>query len=176
MKILPFEREHMEELADYGGQPVVLDSGGLDELAGLGPGFTGFINGEVVGCCGIVMIHDHRAMAWGAIRSTFTRHFIKAHRAVHRFLWEECEVPRVEAIVDVEYEQGHRWVQALGFVQEGPALPYYLPGGRDGVLYARIRRQVNGIRTSDSSDSIDSIRRGGRDRGDPAGERCSSSG
>ena len=46
---------------------------------------------------------------------------------------------RIEAHIDVDFLNGHRWVEALGFVIEAPRMRKFTPDGRDVALYARVR-------------------------------------
>jgi hypothetical protein len=49
-----------------------------------------------------------------------------------------ADFKRIEAFVDANFAEGHRWIQMLGFVREG-YMRSFSPNGNDAVLYARIR-------------------------------------
>lgn len=170
MITVPFEPEHLEEMADLGGQDWMLgflaDDHGKALAAG-GPGFTGFIDGRVVGMAGITLITPYRAVTWAAVSRWSTKHFLTIHRAVRRFVWEECTVTRLEAFVDMDYGVGHRWAKMLGFTPEGGPKEFYLADGRPAQEYVRI---LDGHSTS-------SRQRGARsDLGNSAGQRASGGG
>ena len=174
MRIVPFEPEHLEEMADLGGQDWMLGylaDDHAEALAAGGPGFTGFIDGKVVGMAGITVLTPYRATTWAAVSRWSARHFLTIHRAVWRFVWQECTVARLEAFVDMDYGVGHRWAKMLGFEPEGGPKEFYLADGRAAQEYVRIRHD---LRRSSRSDEH-RLRGDGGDIGNSAGQRAGSS-
>jgi hypothetical protein len=93
---------------------------------------------RVVGCAGVVEYWSGRGEAW-AILDTDSRHeFLAMHNTVKRFL-DVCPVNRIEAAVDLHFDNGHRWVMALGFRLDAARLRAFFPNGRDASLYSRVR-------------------------------------
>lgn len=141
MHIVPFQPIHLHNLVLQPSQ--ISFSQYFDEKYGPalrdgGPCFTGLDDdGNVVGCSGVIKQWDNRAIAWALLADWSGKHFVKVHKAVKRFL-DMTEFDRIEAFVDAEFEQGHRWVKMLGFEREG-YMRKFNPDGRDAVLYARIR-------------------------------------
>ena len=63
---------------------------------------------------------------------------LSLHRSVRRFLANARG--RIEATVDGEFEDGHRWMRMLGFTLETPSgMRGYLPNGGTSYLYARVQ-------------------------------------
>ena len=63
---------------------------------------------------------------------------LSLHRATRRLI---SRAPgRIEATVDGRFEEGHRWMQMLGFTLETPnGMKGYLPNGGTSYLYARLQ-------------------------------------
>jgi len=94
---------------------------------------------EVVCCAGLIEFWSNRAVAWAYLSENITpRRFVVIHKMVQRFL-DACPFDRVEAAVDVYFEPGHRWVEALGFTLEAPSMRKFRPDGGASALYARVR-------------------------------------
>jgi hypothetical protein len=140
MIIVPFEPEHLETLELQDSQKIfydVFDMSYAHSLKESGPCFTALENGKVLCCSGIVLQWHNRAVAWALVSNSAGKHFARIHKAVKRFL-DLSDVNRIEAFVDHDFEQGHRWIQMLGFEREG-YMKQFTPAGKDAVLYARIK-------------------------------------
>lgn len=140
MMIVPFVPTHLESLVlqpSQVGFTKYFDAAYGPALQSGGPCFTGVEGDEVIGCAGVIRQWDNRAIAWALLSGVSGRSFPRIHKAVSRFL-DSTEFRRIEAFVDAEFEQGHRWVQMLGFEREG-YMRAFNPDGRDAVLYARVR-------------------------------------
>lgn len=100
--------------------------------------YTLMLDGRIIGCLGVLEIWPGRGMAWALLADEIGAAMIAVHRIVHRFLWSECPLTRVEAYVDARFEAGHRWVHRLGFEREGLMRQFGQHGG-DMVMWSRIR-------------------------------------
>ena len=80
---------------------------------------------------------ENRAIAFALISGAAGPYFWAIHSAVRNFL-NSTPYRRIEATVDVGFEQGHRWIKMLGFEIEG-YMKAYRPDGADMLLYARVR-------------------------------------
>ena len=143
MIVIPFKASHIEELATYGGQTWIFDyftENGMDASAyeTAGPSFSGAVNGEIIGCAGLITVHERRATAWAMFSNEAPRYFLSIHKAVLAFLSEQ-DVPRIEAYIDAEFPQATRWVQKLGFVCECALMRDFFPRGRSAALWARLK-------------------------------------
>lgn len=140
MDVVPFEVEHLETIMLQPAQQhffSYFDPAYSHALKLSGPAFTGIHEGRVLGCAGLVKQWENRAIAWALLSGDIGNEFVRIHRAVHRFL-ELTSFDRVEAHVDADFEQGHRWIHMLGFKQEG-YMKQFNPNGGDAVLYARLK-------------------------------------
>lgn len=116
-----FKREHMQALQDAKYS------------------YTGFFEGRPVFCAGVVEYWKDRGEAWAIIDRNVKHCFLSIHNTVKKFL-EECPIRRIEAVVDLDFIAGHRWVQNLGFKLEAKFLEAYgPPNGRNCSLYARVK-------------------------------------
>jgi len=94
---------------------------------------------EVLMCGGIVESWPGRGVGWAVFNhEKASRHFIVIDRMVRRFL-KTCEVKRIEAQIQYDFERGHRWAESLGFKLEASRMVGFFPTGEDGSLYARIK-------------------------------------
>ena len=140
MNVLTFKAEHLADMALQEAQ-AYLSTWVKPEMAEAleeHPSYSGEVDGRIVVCSGIVPIWMGRAMAWAYLAPDAGQHFLAIHREVKRFL-DNCYLQRIEATVDIDFEQGHRWMKLLGFKLEAPCMRAYRPDGGNCSLYARIR-------------------------------------
>jgi hypothetical protein len=139
MKIVPYKAEHLLAIrpqeAQQDGLPWITPeaAAGLEETEA----YTALVDGKPVACAGLEWYWEGRAEAWAWISGDVTPGiFVRLNRAVQRFL-AAVGPGRIEAHVDCEFGNGHRWVRALGFELEAPRKKRYFPNGRDAALYVR---------------------------------------
>jgi RimJ/RimL family protein N-acetyltransferase len=140
MDVVPFETVHLETIMLQPAQQhffSYFNSEYAEALKLSGPAFTGIHEGCILGCAGLVKQWENRAIAWALLSSDIGNEFVRIHRAVDRFL-NLTDFDRVEAHVDADFEQGHRWIKMLGFKEEG-YMKRFNPNGGDAVLYARLK-------------------------------------
>jgi RimJ/RimL family protein N-acetyltransferase len=109
----------------------------LTDLSDQGLVWVGEVEGEIVAIAGIMPQWENRAIAWAFISKSAGKHFSKIHKAVKRFL-DQCDCKRIEATVDVDFHEGSRWIEMLGFEYEG-LMRAYRPDGADMFLYAKVK-------------------------------------
>jgi hypothetical protein len=100
--------------------------------------YTGLCGARVVVCAGIVETWPGRGQAWAIFDRSCLKEFIHIHAIVKRFL-DAVPIKRVEAAVDCNFKNGHRWIKALGFELEAERMTAYQPDGSDCSLYARVK-------------------------------------
>ena len=137
MIILPFKAGHLSALTDYAGQAWMAPHVSDYALEDLGPAFSGAIGGEIIGCAGLIICHERRAIAWALLSGKASRHFKHVHRAVHNFLRDQ-DISRIEAHIDCDFPGARRWVEALGFSLEIERMRGFLPDGRDASMWVRL--------------------------------------
>lgn len=140
MDVVPFEPEHLDTIMLQPSQQHFFnyfDPTYALSLKQVGPCFTAIHENRVLGCAGLVKQWENRAIAWALLSGDIGNEFIRVHRAVARFL-DLTEFDRVEAFVDADFDEGHRWIEMLGFEREG-YMRRFSPNSNDSVLYARLK-------------------------------------
>ena len=145
IEFIPYRAEHMKALklqaAQAEFQAMIADT---EYASGLvGPhAWTVLVDGEVAAVGGVMQQGPNRGYAWSLISDRLTaRHFGAAHRFTVRRLREAhaSGLTRLETYVTQDFENGHRWAKALGFVCDTPeGTLYYSPQGNANLLYARV--------------------------------------
>lgn len=143
VQVVPLKAAHVKYLAESGALTYLTDYVRDENLALLEKEKFAFTaldeEGLPVACGGVIFSWPGRAEAWAffdPFRSQ--RHFLAIHRLVVRFL-ETTDITRIEATVDVNFAEGHRWIQLLGFQMEAQLLRRYTVDGRNVSLYSRIK-------------------------------------
>lgn len=95
-------------------------------------------DGTVLVCGGVTPYWEGRGEAWALVNRGRRKDFLGMHRMAKKFI-RDCPIRRVEASVECDSVNGHRWCKALGFTLEAKRLKAFLPGGKDGALYARVK-------------------------------------
>lgn len=109
----------------------------LSELSDAGLAWVGEQDGEIMIISGLAYQWSGRALAWALISKNAGKCFSSIHRAVKRFLnLSDCR--RIEANIDVGFDEAKRWIELLGFEYEG-YMKAYRPDGEDMLLYARVK-------------------------------------
>ena len=107
------------------------------ELAKQGLAWTAENEGRVLAIAGVEPQWENRAIAFALISGAAGPYFRAIHSAVADFL-DRVPYRRIEATVDIGFEQGHRWIKMLGFEIEG-YMKAYRPDGADMLLYAKVK-------------------------------------
>ena len=141
MDIVPYRAEHLMAIAAQEGQQHLAKyvSHGHALALEKTQAFTALFDGEPLGCAGAIEHWGGRWEVWSYLSEGLTpKTFIQIHYAAKRF-FEVFEGRRLEAYVNCDFDNGHRWIKALGFELEHPRLRKYWPDGQDAALYVRIR-------------------------------------
>ena len=96
------------------------------------------LDGKILGIVGAMKLWEDRAEVFALLDQNCRDKFIVIHRVVKRLL-DLSPFKRLEAAVDVHFEEGHRWIEMLGFKLESEKMHAYFPNGKDASLYARVR-------------------------------------
>lgn len=143
IQVVPLKASHVKYLAESGALTYLTDYVRDENLALLEKERHAFTaldeEGLPVACAGVIFSWPGRAEAWAffdPFRSR--RHFLQIHRLVLSFL-ETADITRIEATVDINFAEGHRWIKLLGFQMEAPVLRRYTVDGRDVSLYSRLK-------------------------------------
>lgn len=143
MIIVPFQAAHVSQMSVQTAQQIeLIGFCEPDRLSFLENQFSwsGVIDDVVVGSAGLYEIWPGRHYAWALLSDQLNPHqFVRLTRCVRRAL-DLLPDARVEAVVQSDFEMGHRWMRALGFKRETPfPMRRYFPHGGDAILYARVK-------------------------------------
>ncbi len=143
LKVVKFKAEHWDQLTEqesmaYLSQFITEESKKAMESQEFS--YTAFAGERPICCAGVVELYKGRGEAWIIIDKTCRKEFLSLHNEVKKF-FETCSMRRVEATVDVDFPQGHRWMRALGFELETPIMKSYRPNGKDASMYVKVRAQ-----------------------------------
>lgn len=141
MEIQPFTVEHYRRIIKQPAQEYVGEFITEDHVKALikHDAFAAIMpDGKVLGAAGLHCDVDGRATVWALLSpSVEPKLFLKIHRTAERYLAVQ-PYRRIEATVDCDFKEGHRWALALGFELEAERMRKYDPAGRDHSLYARV--------------------------------------
>jgi hypothetical protein len=140
MKVVKYNKNHLQELRHEKSVAHVVSYFGealAETIENAKYSFTGIHDNKVLFCAGVTEYWPGRGEAWAFLDSNSRQHFMAIHNATKRFL-EVCPIRRVEAAVDIDFKEGHRWVKLLGFKLEAERLKAYRLDGGDSSLYARV--------------------------------------
>jgi hypothetical protein len=141
MKIEAFRPDHLETLILQPQQERArrfLGTPGYGKALANGMAYAAIDDdGTVLCCAGLLPLWEGRAEAWALMGTDLKRNFLCIHHAVVRFL-NMVEFRRIEAAVDAEFCTGRKWLERLGFLQEG-YMKAYTPDGRDCIRFAKVR-------------------------------------
>lgn len=104
-----------------------------------GMAVTGFNSGEIIACGGIVPLWKGVGEAWVVTSPLVKRYPFSFMKVVWKRLiifMKIMELERVQTTVDAEHEVSLKWIERMGFVNEGLMKRYV--NGRDFYRYALI--------------------------------------
>lgn len=138
MRIVPLKKWHLDNLDMQESQLYIAKWLTPEMKACLenSLSFAGMDGERVLGCAGIIEMWEGRGAVWSMLSGSIGRQFVAVHRAVSGFL-DASHYRRLEATVDVGFEEGVRWIEMLGFRLETPCMKGYLPNGGDAAMYVR---------------------------------------
>lgn len=107
-----------------------------------GMAITGFRDGEIIACGGIMPLWKGVGEAW-VVTSPLVRvcsfSFVKVVWRRLKVFTSILGLERVQTTVDAEHEVSIKWVERMGFIREGLMKQYI--NGRDFYRYALIREK-----------------------------------
>lgn len=139
MQFVRMTAEHAMSIASLEGihsgfeitPSVALD---LEEIGGT----AAIRDGEVLAVAGILPQWRGVGLAWAWLG----RAWRKEARAITdhiRATLDASDFHRIEAAVRVDYDRGHRWMQALGFQLETPVARAWGPDRADYSIWVRVK-------------------------------------
>ena len=140
MEIVPFDPSDLVHIHP----PTLTAAQWLPFAAGyhdMGPAFTLIDGDTVLGCAGVI-VSGRVGEAWAALSDAIRTRPLVLHRTVKRKLNQiviEHGLLQVISTVYRDFAAGRRWVERLGFRQEG-MLTDYMGTGETHVRYVLYRR------------------------------------
>ena len=107
-----------------------------------GPAFTGANSDEIIACGGIIPLWKGVGEAWVVTSPLVEKYpftFAKIIWRRLRALTDIMDLTRVQTTVDAGHEVSIKWLERMGFVNEGEMKRYI--GGRDFYRYALIKEK-----------------------------------
>lgn len=141
MTVEPFQPEHLESLRVRLSQSHISEALYSESyIRGLAASnsWTAKQDGEVIACAGLIEAWPGHYQAWALLASDIGgQGMLQCTRAIRRML--AAQDGRIETFVAADFEQGHRWMDVLGFERETPGvMRKWFPDGSPAVLYARV--------------------------------------
>lgn len=137
MNVEPFQPSHLTRMRMQPHQALsVTDAKYVELLAQSGESYTVSTGETVLICGGIAKGLWETGTLWAFVAADIGAHFTAVHRVALRLL-TLAGLPRIEASSECTFEQGCRWLEMLGFEQEG-RMRRYGPDGADHYRYARV--------------------------------------
>lgn len=129
-EVIPFTTDHYV-VATAGMHPWqdAEAAGRLYETRG--PAYSGFVDGELAVCAGVVILYPGLGEAWAVVTDLGRRHPLFVTRAVRRGLQQiirDHRLRRVQADVVTAHTPALEWARAFGFRDES-TMPLYGPHG-----------------------------------------------
>lgn len=139
---VPFKARHIAAMNIQDEQEWVTELYGVDDFLALegAHAFTLLQDGVPIVCCGAQEMSKVRASCWAVLSSTIGPKLFREVHALGKLFLNSLPYKRLEAVVSVDFEAGHRWVKAFGFKCEAPCMTAYELDGSDCALYARVRQ------------------------------------
>lgn len=145
MIIIPFEPEHLKTLklqeAQKDSEKFIHEGDYGATLKGAGPAWSVF-DEESVTCLmsgGFCDVGFGRAVVWLLVSEAAGKHFTRVLRFARRMM-QDAGFRRIEAVVDGNFEQGHRLAKMMGFICETPdGMKQYYADGRSAHLYSWVK-------------------------------------
>lgn len=98
-----------------------------------GLAYTLRIDGRLIACAGVIEISPTQGHLWSFLSVHAPRHMVRLHKIARRFL-EVSGKRQLVATTEIDFPDGSRWLEMLGFLKVG-CLDHYGPDGRDHHLY-----------------------------------------
>lgn len=136
-----FEAADVEKILNRDGGQVPPQT--ILEQAALGPAWTAVLDGQPLGCGGLVLPWPGVGIAWMVLSDEMLTHPLWLTRTVKRFLVDMTRIHhlhRVEAVALEESLTNQRWIEALGFhVEQHGRARAYLSDQRTMIRYERVQ-------------------------------------
>lgn len=145
--VIPYKVEHFFAIQKYSHYASMLhtlygftSAMDLAKIYTKGPAYTMCIDGEIALIAGIIRMWEGVGEAWVIATPLARKHPVSLHKLTLRYMdsiIRDTKLIRVQSIVEVGFEAGHRWIKRLGFKEEGLMRKYF--GNRDFIRYSKVQ-------------------------------------
>lgn len=143
MRVLPSALDSLKpkecfSLGELGCSRTLIELSNTKNKDSLCLGFA--FEGKLLGVAGAFRSWPGSSQAWAIFDEAVDHHpfsLTKTCLSLIEYARQEHSLHRLSLTVKKDFEKGHRFAEALGFVQEGE-MRKYLPDASDARLYARI--------------------------------------
>lgn len=139
MNVIPFEPQHVDALDIQDAQRYMISHicvEYLKRLQAVGPAASAEVDGRIIACAGVAFQGFGMGVLWAFVSQSAGPYFVQLDRCVRRLL-TLTDLKRIEATTEASFAQGCRWLELLGFENEG-RMRAYGPDGQDHYRYARV--------------------------------------
>ncbi len=152
VKVVPYEVAHAYEILDKIIEEEDLQLSKFPDwdvwvksVKDNGPAYTLFVNDEIVGCAGVILLGYGKGEAWMLRVSS---RLCKCKKTAYKIIKEVLpmiikanNLKRVQALIKPDFDRGKNLAKHLGFKNETPeGMEGYGPNGETFLMYAKIRR------------------------------------
>jgi hypothetical protein len=142
IEIVPYKAEHVAaivpnvESAQYGAFATPAIARTLE-----GPfAKTALLDGRPIACAGLANRWYESWIAWAYLSRDTGKHMLPLTRAIRQAL-PDLPQGRIEASTPMDYPEGRRWLEMLGFKCETPnGMAHWTPDGRSFALYSLVNK------------------------------------
>jgi hypothetical protein len=139
---IPYHHSHMRMLHPLANDNGYNDNSSFESFAKMfmqWPAFSYEAEGNIICCAGLQILHNEAAEVWSAMRDGFQRYgkslYFLQKKGIEKIV-EERNIIRLQAHVEKNSLTARRYIEHLGFRQEGVCRKYF--NRSDYILYARI--------------------------------------
>lgn len=140
-ELIPFEPEHIIPLAKEPMNANIADwyeSGYAKAAKELTQAVTGLVDGEIIGCCGVLEMWTGRGHIWTVVSERVRKNPVQIFKGMRRY-FDSLNFRRLEMDIPIDLEVAHRRAIFMGFELETPLARKFLPDGKDASIYVRVR-------------------------------------
>lgn len=141
MKVVDFKPEHLDMIDIQAGQAhaMGLIHKSSAEVLARELSLTAMEDDVVKACAGLLPLGMHRAVMWAYLSQNLSGKGMLRMTKWAKIFFEDQDYSRIEAHVECDFPQAHRWIKMLGFHCECERMEKFGEEGEDVAMYVRIQ-------------------------------------
>lgn len=142
IKVIPFKREHffaIQERAEVDNFDFEFFIRANAHIIERFPSITGVVGETYIACGGFILLWPNAAELWAKVSPEAKAYKIELDEIILNFITDTARafhLSRLQATVDKEFIVAKRWIEFLGFREEGLLKKYF--NNKDYLMYSRI--------------------------------------